>query len=208
MNYCLTYYTCALSSSHLTLFFFLSSSSPPFLFFSHAPSFFPYTLHIPDLTPLPTRRHPRSPVLSFTLVMCHSPPSHRVSLFSLCPPISWLSAPLCLAHYFCSIVHSVWGWTRTPPWPPVRGERLSGTKTSIAPPFFSPSSYPVIDGNSNSTNNMTLKHLVRSYKVQFSFFFLLLSFFLGRKDFLGDSEVDQTKVSVSLMWLQMKRTKW
>lgn len=74
---------------------------------------------------------------------------------SLCLHISLFSAPLRLAHYFCSVVHSVWGWTRTPPWPPVRGERLSGTKTSIAP-FSSPSSYPVIDYKSKSTNNMTL----------------------------------------------------
>lgn len=39
----------------------------------------------------------------------------------------------------------------------------------------------MIDGNSNSTNNMTLKHLVRSYKVQFSFFFL----FFGEKGLTG-----------------------
>ena len=118
-----------------SLFFSFSSHFPHSSF--PCPIFF-YTLPFPDLISLPTQHHPHPPVLSFILVMSHS---LVVSLIlhanpSLCLPISLFSAPLRLAHYFCSIVHSVWGWTRTPPWPPVRGERLSGTKTSIAP-FFS-----------------------------------------------------------------------
>lgn len=136
-----------------SLFFFLSSS--PHSSFP-CPIFFLHSLHswshlAPHLTasPLPL-------VISFILVMYYSLVVFYMPTFlSVCLPISLFSAPLRLAHYFCSVVHSVWGWTRTPPWPPVRGERVSGTKTSIAP-FSSPSSYPMIDDNSNSTNNITL----------------------------------------------------
>lgn len=106
---------------------------------SHAPFF--YTPYIPDPISLLTWHQPHSPVLSIILIMYHSlVVSHcficQPLSLSLCLLISLFSAPPRLAHYFCSVVHSVWGWTRTPPWPPVRGERLSGTKTSIAP-FFS-----------------------------------------------------------------------
>lgn len=109
------------------------------------------------LTPLPTslllfgffstpphsaaRFHSAPPSLpSRVLNLLSSPAPH------LPPPPSLLHAvvsfsflftshrPLHLyTNHFCSVVHSVWGWTRTPPWPPVRGERLSGTKTSLAP---------------------------------------------------------------------------
>lgn len=167
MNYCLTYYTCVLSSSHVTPFSF-SLHPPNPIPLSHAPFFlhpsYPWSHFTPHLTP---------PSLPCAFIY-----SRHVSLRGcisilyanlLCLPISLFSSPLCLANYFCSIVHSVWGWTRTPPWPPVRGERLSGTKTSIAPFFFPPSSYPVIDDNSNSTNNMTLCQCVRSYRVQILF---------------------------------------
>lgn len=140
-----------------TSLFFSSSLHLP-IPLSHAP-FFCYTLHIPDLISLPTPHTPSFASLCFHLFSSCITPSLYLSILyanlSLCLPISLFSAPLCLANYFCSIVHSVWGWTRTPPWPPVRGERLSGTKTSIAP-LFSPSSYPVIDDNSNSTNNMNI----------------------------------------------------
>lgn len=91
--------------------------------------------------------------------LLHLPPSTGpVSVFHAIVFISFVFTSHCPLHlytnYFCSVVHSVWGWTRTPPWPPVRGERLSGTKTSLAPLFFLylfslflflPSSYPMID---------------------------------------------------------------
>lgn len=113
---------------------FLSLFNPPPLLLSHAP--FCCTPHIrdPHFTPLSTPS-------SLPCAFIYSP---RVSLAGcisvlyanhLCLPFSLFSAPPCLANYFCSLVHSVWGWTRTAPWPPVRGERLSGTKSNIAP-FF------------------------------------------------------------------------
>lgn len=133
LNYCLTYYTCALSSSHLTLFSFSLHLPTPL---SHAPFFTPLIFLISFHSQLDAILVPPC----FHLFSSCIAPSYLSILYanlSLCLPISLFSAPLRLAHYFCSIVHSVWGWTRTPPWPTVRGERLSGTKTSIAPFFFS-----------------------------------------------------------------------
>lgn len=68
------------------LFFFLSSSSPlPFpmtlLFF-----FLSYTPHLPDLAAPPTRRHRRSPVFSFILLMHHPPTLPRLYLYFICHP--------------------------------------------------------------------------------------------------------------------------
>lgn len=130
-----------------------------FFFQPHA-NFFSFSPHLPH-SPFPWLFSFFSSTLLIFLISTHSPLNGIVAplcfhLFSscitphplpgcisilyailLCPHISLFSAPLRLANYFCSIVHSVWGWTRTPPWPPVRGERLSGTKTSLAPLFFS-----------------------------------------------------------------------
>lgn len=138
LNDCLTCYTCALSSSHLTLFFLFSSLFPMPHFLHPSFSWSHFTLHsTPSWLP---RAFTYSVHVSWPLSLCFM---CHLLLLSLCPPLSLFSASLCFDHWFCSIVYSVWGWTRTPPWPPVRGERLSGTKTSFAP-LFSPSSYLVI----------------------------------------------------------------
>lgn len=130
-------YLCSFLFPHQLFFLFSSprSSFPcpiftPFSFF-----FFSISSHFPLHTILPSLTLSFIPVMSrhFHLSVLHAVlfPS-----LSIRPPNSLFSAPPHLAHYFCSVVHSLWGWTRTPPWPPVRGERLSGTKTSISSPLF------------------------------------------------------------------------
>lgn len=181
---------CFFFQPHALFFFLSSSSSLPFpmtllFFFSFTLLIFLISPHSPlDTIVAPLCFH------LFSSCITPHPPTGCISILYailLCPYISLFSAPLRLANYFCSIVHSVWGWTRTPPWPPVRGERLSGTKTSLAPLFFSFLFLPL---HNLIVTVLTTWLCMRSYKVQ------ILPYPSE------DTEVNQTEVYVSLIRLR------
>lgn len=90
LNYCLTYYTCALSSSHLTPFFLSLFISPIPL--SHALFFYSWSNFIPHLT---------SPSLPCAFIYSH----HVYSL--VVPSTLYTYLSICLSYHLIILYHAL-----------------------------------------------------------------------------------------------------